>query len=64
MGSGVLGWARCWVLRKRAPSFFVGWVFSPVGRLRFGVPFSGFRAWGGLFFENCIVDASILFLLF
>jgi hypothetical protein len=42
----------------------LGSVFSSVGRLRFGVPLPGFRAWGGLFFENCIVDASILFLLF
>jgi hypothetical protein len=61
-GAGFV-WVRCWVLRKRAPVFW-GWFF--LVRHSLGLVFCvvGFRGVGGLFFEFCIVDASIFFLCF
>jgi hypothetical protein len=55
-----LVWVRCWVLRKRAPGW--GLVFSGLVFL-VPAPWGVWVSGGALFFEFCIVDASIFLLL-
>src|SRR5690606_3803748 len=51
----VVGWARCWVLRKRARA----WVPLDCGTKSPSSWLGGGVWWARLFFENCTVDASI-----